>query len=91
MDVKKLGKFKKILQDRKDKILTDQKLSLFQESLKLKSEEFTDEGDAATQGVIRDLDCRLMDREYEELKKIEAAFERITRSPGLIIFETPVC
>src|SRR5690349_13764665 len=77
MDAKKLTKFKKILQDRKEKILTDQKLSLFQESLTLKSEEFVDEGDAATQGVMRDLDCRLMDREYEELHKIDAALERI--------------
>ena len=77
MSNKRLDKFKQILLEKKDFLLSSNAPKYHESNLILNSDDLLDDTDVATQASMREIDCQLLDREYKELQNIEAALKRI--------------
>ena len=76
MDAAKLGRFKKLLLEEKQRILNNSKKTLDQE-LNVSQDDLPDETDLAASEINQNLVFKLRDRERQLMSKIDAALERI--------------
>lgn len=76
MEVKMLGKFRKLLIEEKQRILNNSENSL-KNDLTLSQDDLPDETDLAASEINQNLIFRLRDRERQLLAKIDEALERI--------------